>query len=119
MEFGLADKDPTVLSATAISVTMVQAGSRTSATTAKEYKRHYKKELRNIASQLLSTPVEALRLEAGIQSYNTQSKRLLSRSWEKARDSAAPIRMIKKCMKKTRMSGESCLVFPLTYTSKI
>ena len=42
------------------------------------------KALRAITGQFLSTPVEALRLEAGIQSYDTHSKRLLARSWEKA-----------------------------------
>ena len=42
------------------------------------------KALRAITGQLISTPVEALRLEAGIQSYDTHSKRLLARSWEKA-----------------------------------
>ena len=36
------------------------------------------KALRAITGQFLSTPVEALRLEAGIQSYDTLSKRLLA-----------------------------------------
>ena len=35
------------------------------------------KALRLITGQYRSTPIEALRLEAGVQSYTTQSKRLL------------------------------------------
>ena len=50
----------------------------------KKLNRLQNKALRAITGQFLSTPVEALRLEAGIQSYDTHSKRLLARSWEKA-----------------------------------
>ena len=40
--------------------------------------------LRTITGQLQSTPLEALHLEAGVQSYRTVSKRLVARSMEKA-----------------------------------
>ena len=42
------------------------------------------KALRLITGQYRSTPLEALRLEAGVQSYTTQSKRLLLTASEKA-----------------------------------
>ena len=43
--------------------------------------------LRLITGQLVSTPLEALRLEAAIQSYSTYSKRLILKANEKARHS--------------------------------
>ena len=45
----------------------------------KKLNRLQNKALRAITGQFLSTPVEALCLEAGIQSYNTYSKCLLAR----------------------------------------
>ena len=43
--------------------------------------------LRLITGQLISTPLEALRLEANVQSYSTCSKRLIVKANEKARRS--------------------------------
>ena len=43
--------------------------------------------LRLITGQLVSTPLEALRLEADVQSYSTCSKRLILKANEKARRS--------------------------------
>ena len=43
--------------------------------------------LRLITGQLVSTPLEALRLEADVQSYSTYSKRLILKANEKARRS--------------------------------
>ena len=45
------------------------------------------RSLRLIAGQLVSTPLEALRMEANVQSYSTCSKRLILKSNEKARRS--------------------------------
>lgn len=41
--------------------------------------------LRIISGQYRSTPVEALRLETGVQSYRTTSKQLVAKSYEKAK----------------------------------
>ena len=45
------------------------------------------RSLRLITGQLVSTPLEALRLEADVQSYSTCSKRLILKANEKARRS--------------------------------
>ena len=46
------------------------------------------RSLRFITGQLISTPLEALRLEADVQNYSTSSKRLLLKANEKAQRSA-------------------------------
>ena len=50
----------------------------------KKLNRLQNKALRLITGQFLSTTVEAFCLKAGIHSYDTQSKCLSARSWEKA-----------------------------------
>ena len=52
------------------------------------------RSLRLITGQLVSTPLEALRLEADVQSYSTCSKRLILKANEKARRSKTIIQNV-------------------------